>query len=580
MLATGERTDLALDRDTLYQVIGVVARGPDPERVLPAIVELLVEATACHACFIYLREGDVLRMRAASRAYAHAVGQVELGLDEGLCGWVARHRTPALIGDGALNDPRTKRVAMLEEERFQSVVAVPLLDRDGREAIGVVVLHTEAPREFGQDVVDFLVHVASLVAGAIDNARLFEQTRRQVAVLSALSDLGQEIATVTRREALYRVACAGVRRLLGADGCRLHLVDSDGGRMEAAYASPRDPLGGARPPRFIDALRAGPGERALVAALTAGDVEVGMLVAERERPFGTGDERLLQAVGHQLAVALQKADLIERLTEEHLVRDLFDALAEGRPQAAESRARAAGHDLDQPHVVAVLEPLGGESDAAWPDVATRAEARLRRVVPGALCDPGEDRLRALLPVRGAGAEAAAELARLDAELERLAREERLAGGRSEPRQGLGGDQRGLAEATCAAQVVRSTSPAGGVRGYGDLGVYRYLAQLPAGHAPDERHAEAIATLAAYDAKRRTELLHTLERHLGDRGALAATARALYIHTNTLRQRLDRIEALTGLDLAAEDLLSLELALKLARLHGGLAGVRGSATAAG
>ena len=67
---------VALGRDTLYQVIGVVARGPDPERVLPAIVELLVEATACHACFIYLREGEVLRMRAASQVYAHAVGHV------------------------------------------------------------------------------------------------------------------------------------------------------------------------------------------------------------------------------------------------------------------------------------------------------------------------------------------------------------------------------------------------------------------------------------------------------------------------------------------------------------------------
>jgi DNA-binding PucR family transcriptional regulator len=87
---------------------------------------------------------------------------------------------------------------------------------------------------------------------------------------------------------------------------------------------------------------------------------------------------------------------------------------------------------------------------------------------------------------------------------------------------------------------------------------------------DERHTVAIATLAVYDAKRRTALLQTLERHLGDRGALAATARALFIHTNTLRQRLERIEALTGLDLAQEDLLSLELALKLARLHGTVA----------
>jgi DNA-binding PucR family transcriptional regulator len=46
-----------------------------------------------------------------------------------------------------------------------------------------------------------------------------------------------------------------------------------------------------------------------------------------------------------------------------------------------------------------------------------------------------------------------------------------------------------------------------------------------------------------------------------------SARALYIHPNTLRQRLGRIEELTELDLNDDDLLSLELAIKLARLHG-------------
>jgi DNA-binding PucR family transcriptional regulator len=81
-----------------------------------------------------------------------------------------------------------------------------------------------------------------------------------------------------------------------------------------------------------------------------------------------------------------------------------------------------------------------------------------------------------------------------------------------------------------------------------------------------RHEDAIAILAAYDARRRTELLRTLERHLGDRGSVAPTARALYIHPNTLRQRLGRIEHLTGLALAREDLLSLELALRLHRLR--------------
>jgi DNA-binding PucR family transcriptional regulator len=81
-----------------------------------------------------------------------------------------------------------------------------------------------------------------------------------------------------------------------------------------------------------------------------------------------------------------------------------------------------------------------------------------------------------------------------------------------------------------------------------------------------RHEDAIAILAAYDARRRSELLRTLERHLGDRGSVAPTARALYIHPNTLRQRLGRIEHLTGLSLAHEDLLSLELALRLHRLR--------------
>jgi DNA-binding PucR family transcriptional regulator len=81
-----------------------------------------------------------------------------------------------------------------------------------------------------------------------------------------------------------------------------------------------------------------------------------------------------------------------------------------------------------------------------------------------------------------------------------------------------------------------------------------------------RHEDAIAILAAYDARRRTELLRTLERHLGDRGSVAPTARALYIHPNTLRQRLGRVEHLTGLSLAHEDLLSLELALRLHRLR--------------
>src|SRR5205823_14871014 len=78
--------------------------------------------------------------------------------------------------------------------------------------------------------------------------------------------------------------------------------------------------------------------------------------------------------------------------------------------------------------------------------------------------------------------------------------------------------------------------------------------------------EAIARLADYDEAHSTSLLATLEEFLSRRGTISATATALYIHPNTLRQRLRRIMELTGLDLRKEDWLMVEIAVKLAALE--------------
>ncbi|UGS34114.1 GAF domain-containing protein [Capillimicrobium parvum] len=549
-----------LERDTLYAVIAAVAHGPDPERVLPAIVEVLTEATDCHACFVYLRDGDRLRLRAASSVFAHAVGRVELGMDEGLAGWVARHREPAFIRDNALADPRMRFVPELDEERFQSMVAVPIVGRSDA-VIGVVVLHTRAPREFGQEVLDLLVHVASLVAGAIENARLYEETRRQVAALTSLSVLSRDIAAVDGREELYALATSGVRGLLGAGAVRLYLRDSGDERLELAAADPpvTDPAEREGTAKLIEALHADAAREGtvLTVPLTAGSEHLGALAAVAERGFGDEDARLLRAAAHQLAVALKKAELIERLTEENIVRDLFEALDAGNVAVAEARARAARCDLTRDHVLVAVLP-GTAADTPWPEQAERVEGRLRRIVPGALCDAGRDRVRALLPVPRS--------ADLDGELERLAGAEGVAVGRSSPRRGLNEGDRALAEAGDAARVAQALHPAGGSLEHAGLGAYRYLVRLPAAELLDGAQQRAVTRLIEYDRRRRTELTRTLERYLAERGSVTTTAKALFIHPNTLRQRLDRIQSVARIDLAREDLLSLELALKLARLH--------------
>ena len=83
------------------------------------------------------------------------------------------------------------------------MVAVPILAKAG-DVIGVAVLHTAAPREFDDDVLNFLVHTASLVAGAIENAQLYEETRRRVQTLTTLAELSQSLAAVDHTRGALR----------------------------------------------------------------------------------------------------------------------------------------------------------------------------------------------------------------------------------------------------------------------------------------------------------------------------------------------------------------------------------------
>src|SRR3954454_2391099 len=370
------------ENETLYAVIKTVSSSLDLRRVLDGIVEIATDATGCHAAFIYFVEGDRLLLRAASPRYAHLVGSLGWPGREGLTGWGAGTTTPEFIRDHAMDDPRMKYVPELEEEHFQSMVAVPVLARDG-DVIGVIVLHTEAPREFDDGVLNFLVHTASLVAGAIENAKLFEGTRRRVEALTTLTQLSQAIAAVTLREDLYDAVTRGARQLLGADACQIWRIDPDADELELAGADPPDgPDRPARAAQLMGLMRRGRTgaveDDLLIASLASGDEQLGLLCCvSRDRAFDEEDAELLHAVAHQTAVGLKKAELIERLTAENIVKDMFEALAAGAVQTGEAKAADARCDLNRPHAFLHAERAPGRpDDVPWPDLAARLQTRL------------------------------------------------------------------------------------------------------------------------------------------------------------------------------------------------------------
>ena len=72
----------------------------------------------------------------------------------------------------------------------------------------------------------------------------------------------------------------------------------------------------------------------------------------------------------------------------------------------------------------------------------------------------------------------------------------------------------------------------------------------------------LGPLAEYDNRHSAELLPTLRSFLACDGSWSACASRMYVHVNTVRYRIGRIEAITGRDLSAlPDRVDFFLALR-------------------
>ncbi len=132
------------------------------------------------------------------------------------------------------------------------------------------------------------------------------------------------------------------------------------------------------------------------------------------------------------------------------------------------------------------------------------------------------------------------------------------------------------EARRAITIGRWGRGPGRLTVFEDLGIDRMLVDVPS----MEVRAYCAATLGpleAYDATHGTDLVGTLATFLASRNA-ARAARELFVHYNTLKNRLERIEEVLGPCLDdPERSLALALALRLRRLPGPSGAVRASGT---
>jgi len=233
---------------------------------------------------------------------------------------------------------------------------------------------------------------------------------------------------------------------------------------------------------------------------------------------------------------------MDKVLSDEQMRALIEDLRAGKVDGTEVSRRAArlGCELPRGALVMVAELRS--------QMPRGAAALVESDWPGALAEPIDDLLFAILPANGGdeGAERAPAAARKLVGRLRNHGPAAVSSFYPDP----GDLHQALREAELVLQVVRRDSRLASQieEGAGD-GVYRLLFRALVSD-PDEVRSfydDTVAPVVAYDRQYRSDLLSTLEAYLTEDCNMNATARAIFAHRHTVAYRLDRVHELTGLD---------------------------------
>jgi len=608
--------DLTSWLDAIAEITRATHRGASLEELLDLIAGATARLTGYDFCAVLVENHErqallITGSYGLSPEYIDTINaQTPIPIragdaSEGPSSRAFRSQRPTAVPDILADAPSRAWETVAAQQGYSSLLAVPI--SAGQVPFGLLNCYSVERREFTAREIILMESMANQAGLAIETTRRLTQFRQR-------ADQAAEEATGLRGELddlqhaddnhakLLRVVLKGggpnaIAEALGAMlGCTV-LVDDAAGRLLAA-AGRSDPSGlrDSRNKALHDQARERVGSSAdleivavppapeavqasagLVVPVILDEEVVGHLWAlSPSAPFGVPQRRALVRAAAVLALALLKERTAQEV-EWRLSRDFFDDLLDpDRPatiEALHARARQLGADLTRRHTILVIrrDPVPD----GRPVEHENREAYAQRS------------LLSLIQRAGAAWKGASLTATRSDHVVVLWQEDESARSASEfahfLRREIQAYAAGWTATICMGPVCDDLSEYGdGYRlacgvtdllqqsGRGDrvvsldtIGAYRLLLQVK---RPRELESFANATLGqmhCYDADHGTKLSDTLRAYMDQRCHVAATARLLHVHPNTVAYRLRRIEELLGVDLNdPQALLHIQLALMI------------------
>lgn len=491
-------------------------------------------------------------------------GRIRLATDPGMGSPASRAfltGRPCAVGD-LRDEPDSLWTDVAQEHGYRSILSVPLVT--GAGVIGALNSYRVTPHSFSPQDVEQLALLAEHAAIALTSARILDDLREQHRLIVRSEEIHQRLLTVAVNSGGVAGIATALHELLGCDV----VIQDVHGDVLAATDDQRE-ISPATVPESADqpatpttrTLLRVVGPHTVIDVVLNGSAAAAIWLLDRAEQLDALSVRAAEHASVVLSLELlrlQTAADVEQALRGELLADLL-AGADPETRAVRERANRMGHNLSIRHHMLVAEVVSTERNSAHPQphtgrpqptdrgklaqsAAAEAVRRTSHLRPRPLIaavghdvvalwpttiedPPGVEVLRRAV---SAPNPAAATVVITQPAVDGIPAAYRVARGALT-----------LAAATGAdADVIRLE----------DLGAAGILLQFVKPEVSVRYAERVLGPLRRYDAEHGSDLVGTLRTYLDCELDRRATAKALVVHPNTVTQRVQRIEALTGLHL--------------------------------
>ncbi|MGQ0602812.1 MAG: GAF domain-containing protein [Anaerolineales bacterium] len=372
--------------EALYEVSRALNSSLDLEAALAVVIDSAIRLSGAERGFLMLSDesGARLDFRIARNARHESLAESDFEVSRSVVQEVARSGRSVVTLD-AQKDPRFTDKASVINFLLRSVMAVPLKVQ-GR-LIGLLYVDSKArDGQFGQSDLDWLGTFADQAATAILNAQLYEAQKREAEIRRVLLEVARVAQAATTVSALTQSLAERLPDWMACDRCLLFLLDPDSaafrpvafshvadrtffeslGSLDLATIPLAERLRHERQPVRVSAaevraripaewlLSLQPAD-VLMVPIRSDAALIGVLILDNSlggHPFEQLTLELADALGDQLATAIQRLQLFETSTRQLHELNLLNAVSAAATEAA------SVHELTE-RVMHVINPVFG-----------------------------------------------------------------------------------------------------------------------------------------------------------------------------------------------------------------------------